>query len=97
MIKTNYTGANNSSRGFAAKYTTRRFMNTSVVEQLITLDGIKNRIKNAIKEKVFCLVSLKSFSNNFISIISGYVGGVNCKIFFHADIYCSFYDFENLN
>ena len=39
MIKENYTEANNSSRGFSAKYTSRRFLNISVVEQSITLDG----------------------------------------------------------
>ena len=71
---TYYTGANNSSRGFAGKYTSRRFLNISVVEQSITLDGRPfHTLTTRLKKKVFCRISLKSLSNNFISIISGYV------------------------
>ena len=54
MIKENYTGANNSSRGFAAKYISRRFLNISVVEQSITLDGRPfHTLTTRLKKKCF--------------------------------------------
>ena len=49
-----FTGANNSSRGFAAKYTSRCFLNISVVEQLITLYGRPfHTLTTRLKEKCF--------------------------------------------
>ena len=39
MIERKFKGANNCSCGFAAKYTSRRFLNISVVEQSIMLGG----------------------------------------------------------
>ena len=53
-------------------------------------------INNVIEEKVFCLVSLKSLSNNFISLFL-VMFEVSIVKYFSVYIFYSFYNFENLN